>query len=603
MNKDVDQLHIDLLDVKDTTEHNGVEVKIPNQEWSPRKVLKCLSFIKAVYVDSSVYDERASVNEFNNRVVWSYKNFKVLSTNTTYDCHRILLGLIPYKVDYLSLWGYDDKHRAWSDAFLRVYPTIDIGQVDITPNRESLLYSERTKEVLRKTYDACIEELEEMWKNQCDEEFDNIKDYADSILFYRNNWIKITDDYTIPIPRALSYAAKYKNRPEWMAVDFRLQKEVIHKILYGDVKDFMLGWLSGNVLSQANLPTLKNVFCTLLDRDYKITILALPSKAGFSSPYFKGYVSDTYGNNVLMVRQLPKKLSHHAVRRYLIDTFGITLLSNKDTVHFIFQFLRELLDYFKSKVIVTDITGSAEYESYKKAHSIKKVQNRTFTGRLVFTITDPSSRTSIKRTDTIDGIIEYVQRDFRRCRIVYSDLDNVFVKGLMSMKYPNLVILSVAKNYMKYLQEGLPKWAQPIEVLYSPDNRTLQRYAAVREICKQISQPSRIAAPDRFILKHIAKMMKELGNYIRVYEYSNRYELVDANDIINIVPPEKYDRQVMALYKQCEKYIKISEKLAAICDMRSYIDFYILIKNKKLRVGYEFYTRIKEYVNEIINVI
>ena len=98
--------------------------------------------------------------------------------------------------------------------------------------------------------------------------------------------------------------------------------------------------------------------------------------------------------------------------------------------------------------------------------------------------------------------------------------------------------------------------------------------------------------------------MRELGNYIRAYECINLYDRVDAKDIINIVPPEKYDRQVMALYKQCEKYIKISEKLAATtCYMRSYIDYYILIKNKKLRVDYEFYTYIKEYVNEIINAI
>jgi hypothetical protein len=143
-----------------------------------------------------------------------------------------------------------------------------------------------------------------------------------------------------------------------------------------------------------------------------------------------------------------------------------------------------------------------------------------------------------------------------------------------------------------------PSWVTPIENLYSEDNRTLQKMAALEYIrSKWIISELCIPLP-----KPIIKLSKELVNWSRTYPHNNCYNCYDAYDLLDVVPEEKYDRQIMAIYHQLEKYIQIDRKLCKY----SYSDkfsWYFLMKAKKIRLDYEYYMNIKNDINYIINSI
>ena len=602
MNKDVDQLHIDLLFEKDTDEHNGVEVKVPVKNFDS-DALDCLSFIENLYVEAE--DENIfRVSEFNKRKIRTYKTFKLVdySHRPSIDKTQILLGRIPYVVDYNSLWDYNDSwHKSWKKSFEHVFPQIEIGKLDITPNREGLLYSERTKEVLRNAYDASIKELIELWNAKCNAQYEDIYEFMSKVYSHYFNILDI-DGISVPISNDLPYNAHYKKYQEWDNFNAKDKKEYISCLLNTQID--VLCEMYDNTIHQSKRHqrwfTVNKLCNDWLKYDYK-TVLALSSKAGFSSQYFKRYILDTYSSdNILIIRQLPT-LTRSYIKYKLRTIFGITLFSNKEGMKFVMQLLKELLLYLKEKIVVTDIIGSPEYEKYKKDHAQPKNYVKRYTEKITFTIVSTYNGYSKKHTCILDEIIPYIKREYGKHRVVYAELDNPFVEAFKAMRYPHLIILSASKGNMKHLYNDLPSWVRPITELYSPDNRVLQKFAAMAYISNQPEIDKTFEAISSFP-NIIYKKIKELRKYTE-YRYVHAYGDVDASSIIAIVPPEKYDRKIMALYHETYKYLKIAKRLDSSKSSFRCADYYALLKAKKYRFNYNFYKDVKDYINNLLSLL
>ena len=452
MNKDVDQLHIDLLDVLPTTEPNGVEVKVPIEHWDCH-TLRCLAFIDNLYVESESdeYKYRYDIDYFNKRKILTFKTFKAISWDLSWggDDTEVLIGKIPYKVDYDTLWDYsDDWHRSWRECLRSICPQIEIGQVDITPNREGLLYSERTKKVLKEAYDACIQEVMELWKQACTKEYESIKEYADYLTQYCHDYLDL-GGISVKVSNKLSYDACYKKYKEWSNIPVEDRKEIVRSIYNRGIE--VLGKLDDNTLRQGarmkSWFTVKKLFQEWLDSPRR-KVIAVPSAAGMSSQYFKGFLNEKYPDTInLLLRQLPITLRY--IRRVIRESLGITTLSNYTHRKFALQLMHEMLLYVKQRVEVTNIIGSKEYEQYKKDHCVKKDRTYISTEKICFTITPCSGNGSYKQTATLQEIIPFLKkRYFNDVHIVYADLDNPFVSAFQGLCYQNLVIISAAKNKM-----------------------------------------------------------------------------------------------------------------------------------------------------------
>lgn len=606
MNKDIDQLHIDLLFEKDTNEHNGVEVKIPFKEKLFTEDWRTLSFIKNIYVEderkNAYGDQCAIVTSFNKRKVYSYKSFKVLNIEYPFksseDYTRVLIGSIPYRVDYSSLWS-DDTHDVWAATFKRVCPCLNIGDVDITPNREGLLYSERTKNALRGAYTNAIIELTELWNASCNEEYTDFKAFACAIKNHYTNCLYL-DGLTIELPEELPYKALYKGFED---CDFKVLKDIILKLFCHKYEDVVVRYEGYRNEMQKGKSALYYDIEDLLNSCTRSSevVVAVPDAQGFSSKYIKGFLSEQFGNKTVIIVKKPR-LTKYTIRHFIREKFGITTLANSKNVHLIMKLLREFIQWFNQHVKDCDIIHSEEYLQYKEDNKEEKVYVRSHT-KIPYHIWYPSQSGYITESDTPDDLMIRLKRKYKNCRIVYAQLENIFINAFKDIGYPNLIIIGLSQSNYQLAEKGMfPSWVTPIESLYSEDNRTLQKMAALEYIRSKLLI-SEITIP---LPKHIRKLSKDLLDWSERYPHYSRnysYDGCSSYALLDIVPIEKYDYQIMALYHQVEKYIRMDTKLNQNRMSGQPFYWYFLMKAKKIRLDYDFYKNIKDNINYIMNSI
>lgn len=597
MNMDIDQLHIDKIYELDTTEPNGVEVKIPLEKFNA-KDLDCLSFIGNVYVEcDGDYDNSYTISEFNKRKVHSFDYFKTISyeLRSRNDKTEILLGKIPYAVDYLGLWDYsDDWHRSWKDTMVDIYPCINIGDVDITPNRESLIYSDRTKAKLREVYDNCILEITKYWNEKCAEEYEDFFLWAHEITKWRRNELEL-GGVTLSISSRLPFNAKLKSHPEWDKVEPKEKKRIVSTLM--NMSYECLGQLVDGTIYKGRRETHVLVSRLLEDWVYDIDkagrmTLVVPSKSGFSGKYFKDFLGLKFPDKeILFVRK--QKVSIHELRSFIRKLWGVTAFSDPN-LGFMVGILKECYKAIASRVTYMDIMSFPEYIKYKKEHQDPKANVARHTGKITFTITNTQS-VSQKITMTLAEIIPYIRKSWdKHKRIVYSSLDNPFLEAFNTMRYPNLIILSAAKNNMKYLEEGLPEWVKPIEDLYTADNKVLIRYKTAQWMWEQ----------EDVSFEYYSVMPSTLQpRMCWLNRYRSKYAISDCNSILDVIPDGTYDLYALGEFNELLPYLKLSHKLCNISSFGGWqeLKYYVLMKAKKLRPSFEYYKSMKERVNLLIN--
>lgn len=216
MYKDAGIVHIDEISTQKLEAHNGVEIKVYISEYdisSYTSILKKLSFFDSLYVYNNLgssieYSNNETIKLFNERKIFQedilvYSN----SLNNYYSKFKsgVLLGNVLYPIDTVSLGLNIAETNFIKDNTIIV--RCHIGDLDITPNREQLLYSEKTIKVLndkiKKAYAYVIERVKEIYfKDGTD-----FKDLGDYYEFIRGSNITITlskeTNYNITLDRDL----------------------------------------------------------------------------------------------------------------------------------------------------------------------------------------------------------------------------------------------------------------------------------------------------------------------------------------------------------------------------------------------------------------
>lgn len=153
---------------KPTEEKNGVEVTIKNiPDIIPyKKALKYIVFFPNVYVDGID-------NKLNNTKLKRFNNFAVASEPID---TKILLGnvLYPYNAKFLSIASNDFlRNIGYSGIVIK----FNVGEISITPNRESIIYSSDTISKIEDRIMAAKAELDTMISNKFSRDYDNLYEY------------------------------------------------------------------------------------------------------------------------------------------------------------------------------------------------------------------------------------------------------------------------------------------------------------------------------------------------------------------------------------------------------------------------------------------
>lgn len=172
MVKSGNSITTNLLMEKPTTEKNGVEVTIKNIEsLNPYvKALDYIVFFPNVYVDYQGADlNSAKLKRFTNFAAATIRTkSKLLLGNVLYPCNNSLLN--QESRDFLS---------AIENTGIVV--RFEVGEINITPNRESIIYTSDTIKKIEARIRAAKDELDKMVDAKVTKDYDNLEEYYKAI--------------------------------------------------------------------------------------------------------------------------------------------------------------------------------------------------------------------------------------------------------------------------------------------------------------------------------------------------------------------------------------------------------------------------------------
>ncbi len=214
---------------------NGLEIAVTLNcsEYELIKAINKLVLFDKLHIefinksDYGSYSLKSTVEEFNNRTITDFKTFSVCNTMRQYRYLKV--GKIIY------------DNSDWGDLYTNSGIIIDIpiGEVDITPNREELQFTEKTKKAIQKRISETKKELQEAVDSIKNEDFTMVSFYkfateSDIEYKYKDATISIDRDdislgdtsYTInkkPVPKGF---ADFLNKIKFVAIP----KDNIYKI-------------------------------------------------------------------------------------------------------------------------------------------------------------------------------------------------------------------------------------------------------------------------------------------------------------------------------------------------------------------------------------
>lgn len=169
---------------KPTTEKNGVEVTIKNIE-NINPYIKALDYI--VFFPN-VYVDYPKVN-LNSAKLKRFTNFAAATIRTE---SKLLLGNVLYPCND-SLLSFDSKTFLRAIEYTGIVIRFEVGEINITPNRESIIYTSDTIKKIEARIKSAKDELDKMIDAKITKDYDNLEKYykAMSTAVY---YMPVTDE-------------------------------------------------------------------------------------------------------------------------------------------------------------------------------------------------------------------------------------------------------------------------------------------------------------------------------------------------------------------------------------------------------------------------
>lgn len=156
-----------LLETVDTSEPNGIKVSMPvkndDMDTFRREAQNVFQYFKVrpiVTGSDQIYFHDESTLLKASDSTWEF--------NTGDASNKIIMGQIAYPINEDNICSrYDDNDKLgnflWNSTGLRLY--VNIGDVDITPSRESLSYTPETKKNIRKLLQKVLDDIKDTVEN------------------------------------------------------------------------------------------------------------------------------------------------------------------------------------------------------------------------------------------------------------------------------------------------------------------------------------------------------------------------------------------------------------------------------------------------------
>lgn len=589
MIKESNTITTNLVNETKTDEKNGVEVTIKDiNDISPYiSALKHIIFFENIYVRilKDGIEKEYKIPNFKK-----FENF--YAADTVLD-NKILLGnvLYPYIKGNLPL-KYEQfllQNISSSGIVLK----FEIGELDITPNRESIIYNISTIEKIKHKIDKAIEELDEYVKNLLSKNVDDIKEYIEKLINisgydpFNNRMVGLggLGGYKVDL-------SKYKNVYTFRGTNLYEFRYSIRNILNSEPENIYRGFIGDNCIYNHRVP-----YSTIYRNGIKNTLgYVIIDDSIKIIGYLKQYLIDKYtGYSILSSSPTYNDLD---ILLKSLPCFGDSL--TEDKAH---TCIKGILDYISKKPIIFDLDKNPDYLNYReKIKSTNK--EKGIIGNSKPLIIYKLGKYGEKIPHKFDSMFKLV--------IYLKDLKRGIILGRIgefNLSYINS--LAVDKEYVIIeANQSLLKKLKELNLRCFVDTHSTKIKTYLNEM---YTISDRIYKLDlnkelyfiQYLLKYVNDLEREEFTYIldmwskkdRLYQYSS-YEVEEGYDTTYI--DKVFNKLLNYLNKYKKAYSTIYGKLN-IKSLDEDLISLILLKNKDLKINKKCYNNLKS--NKLIKYL
>lgn len=567
MYKNGNSISIDLVYQQTTNNPNGVSVEVPiKNDGDVRNfynaAISQLSFFENLYFETSFLDDsvlsKEAISSFNNSRVKKYNNFLVTNTKTNYNSNsntkiRLLLGKVAYplRLENISLPNYNSEISQ-----LPIAINFEIGDIEVTPNREEILYTDKTKQLIKHKLSNAIAEINQLYSIAVNRDFDSLTEYVESLSKTFQLELLPEDKYN----SAVHYSMRNNGNSSTFKGDRFDSKNF--KAIYDTIMTISLLPISYKVVN--------GKINSITDKDYNRTLSISTIKQNFNNIYItkwaeldnysRSYIRENFSDGSIFIHPVSIK---KYIRRYYSELKNRTSSNYyRYTMDFkiIKTILRELLPNLLKIKKFSNLSVPVSYINQKKADA--KAKRAMSTSNIVnwkeninFYVLRLSDRGYNKVTFSTElKSLEVLNQTHKLT--IYSDRNNEMNRALFSLlnHFTNIEFIEVAPTKLKLLKE-LHNFIHIDDFIKTPKIKIMRDLAT-------------------------AKLLKEKYGYILELNKINNLSVI-STELYSVVSTiadfiEKYTKKFPQNYESKDNRHTLIDEIFDICETNNYYNFKIL---------------------------
>jgi len=393
MTKDGNTITTHLVSETSTTEKNGVEVSIMGIE-SIHKIQKFEKALDSIVFFPNVYVTGLTDTCIINTAKICRKN-NFAAANVLVD--KLLLGNVLYPLKESVL---DDESKVILNKIVHsgIAFTFNVGELEVTPNREAIIYTTKTINIINDKIHKAGKELEDLAQKSIRHDYDDLSDYC----FYNNtnfayDPIRNTSHFLKPYISFLGYytkATKISYKGKMYSDDVN---RMLETLLYSKVPCYRGLFVNEKLYTKQIISSASNrIRCS-----YKY-ILALQNFKKFTAN-LREWLNYKY----------PKYTYTEAItKEYFFKNPNIQrIFNNYKTLISSDAQLQEIKDliwnYYDSKVIKIDLDTDTEFLEFKQQQSKSKKKEKIPEEYIIYKHYGPEAKNRIY-CNTLQQVKNYI---------------------------------------------------------------------------------------------------------------------------------------------------------------------------------------------------
>jgi hypothetical protein len=575
MVKSGNSITTNLLMERPTSEKDGVEVTIKNvATFEPySKALDYIIFFPNIYVDGAECSNKintAKLKRFNNFAAASIRvKSKLLLGNVLYPCNKYLLS-------------FDAQSFLNSIENTGIVIKFNVGEINITPNRESVIYNPETIKLIENRIVAAKEELEGFILNRLNQDFDDIKEYCDLLSSYlhydpiSDNLSKLIDGYRINPSDFNTTNITYKGHNLGNCLD-------ILKALLGAQLPHYKGVIYSDEIRNKRLPWSY--------RDHSLIkspkILVLNSNARLTE-VAKLYLKENYDGYGIMTDISLSDFKKWVGVALHIHSWGANAKSIEVALEGVYEHMMKI-------AVRLDLNTDEDYLDYKASFAATSKSKYLVKEAILYLWHTHQYREKITFKSLTDAV-NYLKGRHTGVVLVNMDVNAEMFKPITDLK--GFLLIQARKDIVSYIKELKPSYLIDLDWLIHKDPM-LSVIKTVRKYFPNLIETDLIKEVCNNLTDDVAQEFMRIHTIRNTYGESSNYLGLITNANIPIDPYTEYLCQKLISYLWKQGQARSIVRDSGITD--STLTAAVVMKTKAYKISSKAYKRIQN--NKLLNVL